>query len=652
MKTLSPLFIPNAAKDNTFNKLYSHSYDFSSYEDLNGVDDCLNHFARPIIPGSSIRGVLRSAFEAVTNSCMSSCDDENTLYRRTPVPRKFFGVIEKDADTGERVLYRASKWKLPVEERSSHKTGEELDGGVYLRGEDFPGKKNDAIMKYELDASGNRVEITRFSEDSREWSNFVEVWRLYQPRGGGIKGVNQNKEHSGYPEYLNAARIPVYYTKLDNGSFYYLAPAAITKEVFSRTLKELLEHQGGHNPCADGKNLCPACRLFGLAGEDSIASRLMFRDATPVETEENGDWRGWYDAVRVLPILSGPKVSATEFYMEDVDGAAYFNYDYFVNYNKDTEPVRTFLDNPRLRGRKFYRHRKSVVRDETEDSREQRTQIRPVGTNKTFKFEIVFDRITETELETLLWVLTFGENNSTHAHKLGHAKPYGYGSVRVTKAEVSLITLSDGLSLSKTVTAEYQAKKPADSDYMREYLALTDYSKASDEVNYPMGEKNKTKTTYNWFGINKEIRLIGRSSAFNPAFNYVLPKAAADDPYLPGYAEGNGDIGGNRAEIMPAAAPEAQPQMPMPGKATPVPPAMTVEEFEELARKYGAGQTARAVKKTVYNRDEIKRALTNFNTNLKSRELLDGFLKEYEADPEHYKDLKGTYESIKRRYTR
>jgi CRISPR/Cas system CSM-associated protein Csm3 (group 7 of RAMP superfamily) len=640
METLSSLFIPNASKDNTFSDSYSHSYDFFSYEDLSGVNDNHKHFARPIIPGSSIRGVVRSAFEAVTNSCMSSCDDENTLYRRTPVPRKFYGIIEKDADTGERVLYQASKWKWPVAARNNHKTGEILNGGVYLRGEDFPRKKNDAIMKYELDASGNKVEITRFSEDSREWSNFVEIWRLYQQRVGKIKGVNQSDKHHGYPEYLNAYQIPVYYTKLDNRNFYYLSPAAITKEVFSRTLKELLERQGGHNPCT-GKNLCPACRLFGMIGEDSVASRLMFHDGTPVETKGNGDWHEWYDTVRVLPILSSPKVSATEFYMEDVDGAAYFNYDYFVNYC-DAVPICTFLDNPRLRGRKFYRHRKSVVMDVTTESLKQRTEIRPVRANKTFKFEIVFDRITETELQTLLWVLTFGENNNTHAHKLGHAKPYGYGSVRVTKSEVSLVTLSDDLSLSKTVTTDYQAKEPADSDYMREYLALTDYSRASDDVHYPKGEIGGRETTYIWFGINKEVRLGG----FKPAFNYVLPKATADDPYLPGYAEGNGNIGGNRAEIKP----EAQPQIPVSAKVTPVSPVRSEEENEDLIRKYGTWQAPKSAKKPVYNLNEIKRALTIFNTNPKARKLLDGFLEEYESDPEHYKHLKGTYESVKRRY--
>ena len=653
METLSPLFIPNTTKDDVFSDTYSHSYDFFSYEDLNNVQDCLNHYARPIIPGSSIRGMVRSAYEAATNSCMSTCDDESTLYRRTPIPRKFFGILEKNPDPSahERILYKATKLTWPVSERGEHKTGEELLGGIYLRGENFSKKKNDAIMKYDLDYKKNKIEIARFAEDpedergNREWSNLVEVWRLYQHRDGEIKGVNQNDKedkpdvyNSGYPGYLNAEKIPVYYMRLDKGGFYYLAPAAITKEVFSRNLKELLEAQGGHNPCEDGKNLCAACRLFGMAGEESVASRLMFRDGKPDAPEDITDWSGWYGSKRVLPILSGPKVSATEFYMEDIDGAAYFNYDYTVHYYDEggsLTPVRTFLENPKLRGRKFYWHRKNIAFNVPDEVPKQHSEIRPVAERKPFKFDIYFDRLTPIELETLLWVLTFGEYNNTNAHKLGHAKPYGYGGIRVTKADVSLITIDDNLSLTTAPTTMYTAKKPPETEALREYLKLTGYSNATDDVKYMLGDRGKGKgpTIYDWFGINKEIA----AKAFAPAFNYVLPKPL-DDPRLPGYAKGDGKIGGNRAKLKPAAAPERQ-----------------VEETRgatigDVIKQRETALTADTIKKTTYNRDRLKRAGTDYARNPQSRKLLDGFFADYEADPEYYKDLKGMYDSLKGKY--
>jgi CRISPR/Cas system CSM-associated protein Csm3 (group 7 of RAMP superfamily) len=568
LETLSPLFIPNTTRDKAFSPNYSHSYDFFSYENLNERNDYRQNPARPIIPGTSIRGAVRSAYEAAANGCMSTCDDENTLYRRTPVPRKFYGIIEKDETTGERVLYKAAKWKadFDVRHRGTQKTGNIVRGGVYLRGEDFNGgktpKKADAVMQYERTKDGEKIELIRFLEDSREWQNLLEVWRLYQPRGGKIKGVNQS--NGGYQGYLTAKKIPVYYTKLDDSDFYYFAPAAITKEVFSRTLRELLERQGGHQPCQTRDSICPVCNLFGMVGEDALSSRLFFRDAVPVALTDTTDWRSWYDAVRALPILASPKVSATEFYMQDVDGAACFNYDYFVNYyyyfDKDGErasaPVRSFLDNPKLRGRKLYWHRRNILLDPTMKFGNQRMEIRPVSKGKKFRVEIGFDRLSQTELETLLWVLTFGEHSTTHAHKLGHAKPYGYGSVRFVNAVVALVALDDDLSLT-TKAVKFAPRKPENTQSLQEYIALTDFSKASDDVKYPVGDNGRDSNSsgvYQWFGINKEIRLGG----FNPSFNYVLPKPLDSDVSLPGYAAGNGETGGNRAEIRKAVAPEDQ----------------------------------------------------------------------------------------------
>jgi CRISPR/Cas system CSM-associated protein Csm3 (group 7 of RAMP superfamily) len=651
LETITPLFIPNTTKDKAFSAQYSHSYDFFSYEDLNERDDYLQNPARPIIPGSSIRGMIRSAFEAATNGCMSACDDDNILYRRTPVPRKSFGIIEKDSITGKRVLYKAAKWKLPIGERGNHRTGDLLRDGIYLRGEDFPSKKNDAIMKYELDKAGNKTELLRFTEDSREWNNLVEVWRLYQSRNGAIKGVNQSANNNGYPGYLNADKIPVYYAKIDNGDFYYFAPAAITKEVFSRTLNELLEKQGGHNPCQSIAALCPTCRLFGMVGEDALSSRVFFRDAAPVVAEGANDWINWYDCVCALPILASPKVSATEFYMEDVDGAAYFNYDYIVNYydtgERASAPVRTFLDNPKLRGRKFYWHRKNIMLDPTAKFVKQRTEIRPVSAGKIFKFEVGFDRLTQAELETLLWVLTFGkDNNATHAHKLGHAKPYGYGSVRVVKADVSVISLNEDLTLSSSESTVFLPQAPTDSTALREYLALTDTSWASDNVKYPEGNNGRgtnPKGVYQWFGINKEIRLGG----FNPSFNYVLPKPLDTDVSLPGYALGNGDIGGNRAKILPANAPESDSDVPVPKKQEPqgttLGDIMKMQQESKTAKpepKYGN-----------YTKKELEPLLAPYMRDSKRLKLLRSFVADYERAQQEenpiYKDKAEIYKKAK-----
>jgi len=661
LETLTPLFVPNTSNGKTFGTVFSKSYDFFSYEDLSGRTNCINHFPRPIIPGSSLRGVLRSAYEAAFNGCLSTCDDENTLYRRTTVPRKDFGIIEKDAVTGERVLYKATKGKLPIGKRGNYKTGDIVDGGVYLRGEDFPHgdnkKKSDAIMKYEL-VDGKKIEVARFPEKSAEWRNLLEVWRLYQDRRGKIKGVNQNNSHSGYKGFLKAECIPVYFTKLDNGTHYYMSPAAITKEVFSRTLKSLLKEQGDHAPCTNADKLCPSCALFGMVGgETSRASRVMFKDAEPTN-KGNDSWRDWYDSIRALPILSSPKVSATEFYMEDVGGAAYFNYDYYVNYYEyfDAEgksakaPVRTLLDTPRLRGRKFYWHRKTVISDTTKSSANQRVEVRPVKSGKTFKFEIAFDRLTNAELETFLWILTFG-GEGKYAHKLGNGKPVGYGSVRIKKADVELVSLDENLSLGVSII-DVKPEKPKVSASLNEFLTMTDYYNATDDVKYPIGDNGRNRGIYVWFGINKDIQL----GSFNPSYNYVLPKPTDSEISLPKYVSGGGNEGGNRAEMATAMKPEdgfeeAAPAQEMKQETT----GATIGDIIDAKQMSVAEDTnnntltTAEIKEAKKAKDIINNGKIDLELNKVMRKHVEKFIAKAEASPDKYKDYKELVEKAKSR---
>ena len=675
LETLTPLFIPNTTKDNAFNNSTDsasafanvpespvHAYDFYSYEDLSQRNDYVDTPAKPIIPGSSIRGAIRIAFEAATNGCLSTSDNETVLYRRTPEAKKNYGVIQKKGDSWELVeaekimvnitsRHKPHKFGTPYSrnkipfgsklyvkktestyttDKRRHPTGlygaadvlptcrtAEYTCGYYLRGENFGGKHHDAIMVPKANA------IPKVLTD-QDVERVYNVWRLYQARDGVIKGVNQNDNHKGYKGWIDLENMPVYYNEVN--SQFYISPACITKEVFSNTVNSLLEKQGEHQSCSESTNLCLACRLFGMLSESgAIASRLMFKDATPSEDDE--DWQEWYDSIRTLPVLNSPKVSATEFYMEEIIGADYYNYDYQVNNGQS--PRESQIINPRLRGRKFYWHRKSILLDETAKNLKQRTRIRPVAKGKTFAFEIVFDRLSPDELQVLLWVLTFGEQNQTYgeqepvyAHKLGHGKPFGYGSVSIVEANVTTFALNDDLSLKEPEPAiAYEPQKPAESNALNEYLKITNFDERSDKVQYPFGDNGSRKGSFVWFGINKEIR----NGAFKPSFNHVLPEILDDDVSLPTYEPGNGDIGGNRKTIRHSAQEEK--------------PAMRI-----INKKEESGSQQQKAKQ--YNRDKLKLATKQIHNPQLKKYAMD-FIRDYETNPDIYKEFKGTYESIK-----
>ena len=88
--TKTPLFIPNSSSESAFQeskKEADHkSYDFFSYQDLDPTKNYENQYFTPVIPGSEIRGVVRSVYETLTDSCMGILNSDDY-----PVNRKIGG---------------------------------------------------------------------------------------------------------------------------------------------------------------------------------------------------------------------------------------------------------------------------------------------------------------------------------------------------------------------------------------------------------------------------------------------------------------------------------------------------------------------------------------------------------------------------------
>lgn len=112
--TKTPLFIPNTSNDDAFDmdkNVKDHkSYDFFSYKDLSsmkGKGSVKNELPQPVIPGSEMRGMLRSNYEILTDSCMSAVDDEKILSKRTQ--EKFQAGLLKRNEVSDGVTYELYK---------------------------------------------------------------------------------------------------------------------------------------------------------------------------------------------------------------------------------------------------------------------------------------------------------------------------------------------------------------------------------------------------------------------------------------------------------------------------------------------------------------------------------------------------------------
>lgn len=207
-----------------------------------------------------------------------------------------------------------------------------------------------------------------------------------------------------------------------------------------------------HRKCQSYASFCPACRTFGWVHEEATAApldtitayagRLHFSHGTLTEDQNL--------AVLRLPdvplaILGSPKPTTTQFYLLKERSDGQLCPDGNVDYNDDYA---------RPRGRKFYRHHGKAeseeytrATDEEHNGRDDqnRTVRGALKPGASFRFNVDFENLTSVELGALLWSL---ELESGMHHRLGYAKPLGFGSVKVTIKQLQILNIDDRYNAS------------------------------------------------------------------------------------------------------------------------------------------------------------------------------------------------------------
>ena len=553
LETKSSVFVPNTSRtfENNFNE-------FFSYEDLSGrnardIPEAGPKYPR--IPGSEIRGMVRSIYEQLTDSCLSVIDKENLAVKRSPKP-KMAGIWDRETD----ILYKAERKAINIKKLDDlfnglngqldkqFITGTEVyftynaDGyvtdismkyfknavkGVALKGEDFSTKKNESVITLELKTK----ECTLTKLDKNRFKAVLDRYKGYN---------DYKKAYDSDIRYM-----PVFYEKVDKKSDkqvdtkLYLAPAMMTKEVFENTISEILEkNHFKHHHCTAETGFCPACRLFGtIANEKSLASRLRFTDT---EVFENFT----FDKPRFMPVLGTPRYSSTEFYLEKpkYSGVSMWNYDYYtINNGKKIESQSTYESH--LKGRKVYwlgsdkLNRENTLEQYKISSKDRlnktgkdniniRTAGRALKSGAKTKFKVYFEDITVEELASLLYSLSLGKDCN---HRIGRGKPYGMGAVKV---EIEKLKIREyGLKNGEISITEKESdpgiyilgnREEANKKYIELYSAPL--SKEEGElVEYPTSMDGDE--IFRWFANN-------RGSVQAPEIEQCLPVIISNNRYL------------------------------------------------------------------------------------------------------------------------
>lgn len=249
---------------------------------------------------------------------------------------------------------------------------------------------------------------------------------------------------------------------LSNSCFSVYNDAKLSGDESDKSISDLL---GDKKSCDDPDNLCPACALFGMTGNDgAVSSRLRFADAIAA-TDEVKEIKNV-----TLNILGGPDINAKKIYF--------------------------CSKGSKIRGRKFYFHHRSKYSDDKKSNQNITTDL--VDKGAEFQFEIYFDHITDDELRQLAWAICLGENDidGKLQHKIGHGKPLGLGSCKMIVESIFLRTFDskrftyDELSYPLGFLDDKRNIPFDSSSYsFKDYMKIVDFSFADGmKVAYRKGQ--------------------------------------------------------------------------------------------------------------------------------------------------------------------
>lgn len=507
--TKTPISIPDEPIDNKI----IHK----NYPPDHKVYPFLKVSKKAVIPGSSLKGLIRSSFEALTNSCMHTNDD----YFYSSGSIKQPGILKKQ--DGKYILFEAKRYRDKKQKdgkrftdntnpntNKAYKTGDKVrfdsvEGkqracgivtrigescireGILLKMNTFvtnKGESNYSIFE--------KREINDNNVDKKFIDRLEENVRMY------VKNDKQEKRGEEYSdcfkEIENGKEIPVWYKKEHNN--FYFAPAQMSRTVYVKKPSDFLKERK-LNKCENKKELCEACALFGFIkgdkseGNSGMASRIRFSDA--ICSDENA-----FDGYHELPVLASPRLSSFEFYLKNPGN----------QYTSDTEGTT-------LAGRKPYWHKNDfnykTLSENLPDSKNKKMNatVETVKKGTEFYTEIFFNNITENELRKLIFSLNLGENDikSNQCHKIGHGKPVGLGSAKIIVENVKLRKFAD---LKYEVLTQNDFLDNSTESFFnnvdklkKNVLKVSDINAVEgDLISYPQTEYSNE--IFKWFSDNRE----------------------------------------------------------------------------------------------------------------------------------------------------
>ncbi|MEI2583902.1 TIGR03986 family type III CRISPR-associated RAMP protein [Scytonema sp. PRP1] len=422
LTTVTPLLIPDAANAREVEGTNGHkSYPIRL---VNG---------KPYLPATSIKGMLRSAYETVTNSRFSVFEKhEDRLAYRMPVKNSdiFPARVERrDDNLVLRILTTGlvgHAGKLPRYQQSSNRLdkgeseaavkyndsslpqhgdavwirlnqgvvtrirkwtpicpggGEWLKGWVLVTGANINGKKYERVF---VESSDNQDIITVTNEMKSLWQELIKNYQETH-----VKDLEQRRRNNQQPqEYLGnepgrtgwsrhiyeASELELKegtlcYVELSNNQVTGLFPVSISRRLYTVSPQELLDTT--LQPATDINHLSPAERVFGWVNQNGNGSYKGNLRVSVVQCDSDDPVEEFTESSLPLAILGQPKPQQARFYIAKDDQG--------TPLDPGLAKQDGYRSNYSLRGRKVYPHHAKLPAQHWENPTEDRTQTDQAG---------------------------------------------------------------------------------------------------------------------------------------------------------------------------------------------------------------------------------------------------------------------------------
>lgn len=489
LKALSPIFIGGISKNSQ-----GSSDDIPDHYFLKVNNDY-------IIPGASIKGMLRNIVETISCSSMSNVSDDKIFYRRVNVNKCHYKdhYPPVDRETHKPKWYQGGFLKLEngeyiLEKANVEQIYRDTDKDNVLITGPLPGKSRCNYYSFTEQTNPQRFKIEKsvFDDLKNQMRNIdlqEKNWESEKHKltnGEGVKVFYtldlNNKQR------VDAIGFCVYFRRAYDKTPYQLITNNIND--FSRTLFGRIDEncEDSSKSAVKGRVACLNAKFIGMPTTDNECELY----------------------------LSSPHTTCIRHYLEQQ--------------NNDCDNPSDYNDpNAKLRGRKFYWNRSPV--DRTPKAVEKGTvKIHPLAAGSKAEFSIVVDKVTFVELGAILEAIKLPssfKDGHIHCHRIGGGKPAGLGAVDITVNSATVQNVKDRYSSFKdrienkvkTLTlAELEDARKAFRDFIKNETgiefkdqpfykplqAMTDFSNppSNDKTDYmPLNDKDGKKPNFSELGI-------------------------------------------------------------------------------------------------------------------------------------------------------